>query len=627
MLRVIQQLTALLLMWAMFMAPLQASVPSNLYVLAPPSVDDIMRSMGPDAQGLQIQAENIPDIFTLTSGRIDEDAKKFIVQQPYISGRWMGGHAVIEYARDLSYTLISVYDKKGKRQRIYSVTAQPKTKQAAKKLAQAKEAPVPDEAFPVTATADIPEPEDFEATPPKEDKPRPSKSRKSPERGQSIDSELTPVKSTGAGGFEWDDEAGAYVSKKGKRSRSVESVSLDTAKKGVTSNDRKPVSSVVRTPPAPEGRNGGTTKEPVGVPVADVVSSDVPSTEDLLASEPIPEKPMLTVSSAAPSKPKRGTAERAAKPSEMVWDDDAGAYVPAKGPSVAAAAAPALPEKRSAVSAEADRILAAYEEREPRSKKRKRDSQKIADMMESAPVAVAEVSKSLEPSAPEPASPESAGPDTGSADAWVPKATPPRPKNADVEDPALAAAMKVASLPKPVRGGASSASIDDLLKMAAQSKTAVPSEGDAWVPKSQTSAARRTEADINAELARVRQMESRQKKAEEASKLPVVHQDVNNPEEGVLPIHAFEKFSGPRFGRHREYERRVYWGKRAQAPVKDYDFYVDEVDRKKEYQVIYYYRKGKVPKLVAQERFGDVKFLSNYDVDVSKSGKPKITTY
>ena len=32
----------------------------------------------------------------------------------------MGGKVVIEYARDLSYTLVSVYDKAGNRQRIYS---------------------------------------------------------------------------------------------------------------------------------------------------------------------------------------------------------------------------------------------------------------------------------------------------------------------------------------------------------------------------------------------------------------------------------------------------------------------------------------------------------------------------
>src|SRR5687768_9461573 len=101
--------------------PLPATIPSNVVVLAPPSLEDILRSMGPDGQGLQIQRENIPDIFTLTAGRIDEDAKKFIVVQPYIAGRWMGGKAVIEYARDLSYTIISVYDKAGKRQRIYSV--------------------------------------------------------------------------------------------------------------------------------------------------------------------------------------------------------------------------------------------------------------------------------------------------------------------------------------------------------------------------------------------------------------------------------------------------------------------------------------------------------------------------
>jgi len=84
-------------------------------------MQDIAIAMGPDAKGLHISQEALPDLFALTASRIEENPKQFIVEQPYVEGRWQGGKAVIEYARDLSYTLVSVYDKTGHRQRIYSV--------------------------------------------------------------------------------------------------------------------------------------------------------------------------------------------------------------------------------------------------------------------------------------------------------------------------------------------------------------------------------------------------------------------------------------------------------------------------------------------------------------------------
>jgi len=89
--------------------------------IVPATLQDILRAMGPDAKGLALSQDALPDLFTLTASRIEESPKHFVVEQPYQSGRWQGGKAVIEYARDLSYTLVSVYDKEGHRQRIYSV--------------------------------------------------------------------------------------------------------------------------------------------------------------------------------------------------------------------------------------------------------------------------------------------------------------------------------------------------------------------------------------------------------------------------------------------------------------------------------------------------------------------------
>ena len=106
-----------------------------------------------------------------------------------------------------------------------------------------------------------------------------------------------------------------------------------------------------------------------------------------------------------------------------------------------------------------------------------------------------------------------------------------------------------------------------------------------------------------------------------------VRSDVNNPEEGVLPVSTFEKFSGPMYGRHREYERRFYPGKKSKKSSMDYDFYVEEIDRKKEIHNVYFYKhqKGKAPKLVAVERHDRVSFLGNYDIE--KEDKGKISSY
>jgi hypothetical protein len=57
---------------------------------------------------------------------------------------------------------------------------------------------------------------------------------------------------------------------------------------------------------------------------------------------------------------------------------------------------------------------------------------------------------------------------------------------------------------------------------------------------------------------------------------------------------------------------------------KEYDFYVDEVDRKKETHNVYFYKnmgKDEAPKLIAMQKHSKVTFLGNYDVDKEDSGK------
>jgi hypothetical protein len=132
------------------------------------------------------------------------------------------------------------------------------------------------------------------------------------------------------------------------------------------------------------------------------------------------------------------------------------------------------------------------------------------------------------------------------------------------------------------------------------------------------------QVDLNKEIQRVRAEERR--RAVPEKKAPI-KRDVNNPEEGVLPVSSFEKFSGSMYGRHREYERRFYPGKLKKSSAPQHDFYVDEVDRKKEFHNIYFYQyqKGKPPRLVAVQRHEKVSFRSNYDID--KEDKGKLSTY
>src|SRR5579864_2917132 len=70
------------------------------------SYQEIISAMGPDALGLQFDPDTLPDISTLTMSRFEDKSQNFIVEHPYTSGRWRGGKAVVEYARDLSYALV-----------------------------------------------------------------------------------------------------------------------------------------------------------------------------------------------------------------------------------------------------------------------------------------------------------------------------------------------------------------------------------------------------------------------------------------------------------------------------------------------------------------------------------------
>ena len=93
--------------------------------IAPATAQEILQTLGPDGEGLLLSADDLPDLFTVTSRGIERDAQQFVIEKPYASGRWKGGKAVMEFSRDLSYTRVSVYDRTGRRQRLYSVPQAP----------------------------------------------------------------------------------------------------------------------------------------------------------------------------------------------------------------------------------------------------------------------------------------------------------------------------------------------------------------------------------------------------------------------------------------------------------------------------------------------------------------------
>ncbi len=672
--------------------------------IAPASARDITEALGPDARGLTISQDILPDLFALTASRIEENPKQFTVVQPYLAGRWKGGRVVIEYARDLSYTLVSVYDKEGHRQRIYSVRT------------TFSEHVARQEAQEVPTTQSDNEGWGKSGSPPQE-AARPAEEARSewtarPEADQADrKSSAKPAQSANVqptesaqvtAGFEWDEASGSYVPvaaagatiSSGETTKAAENKETPSTRRrrkrhheetvvaSARTSQSPPLAQRQNTLPAPmqdsgiwlpsdnkakAARTSGAevkaanatweerpTSEPAeqkttrkkrrkhsdasapvektappsentkasedwvpksiqeappantkGTQVAKrAVEGEVPSTEDLL-SGPSPTMPASTETSAPAPAEKRSRRRRAKA---------AAAEEPAPPPAQAQASAqapepPPPPTKLAAAPVSVPPPAEAEARQE-------RGSPEAARQGRSAP----------SPAAPVPSTEDlldksstNSGPDTSGSDAWVPKAVP---KAVVADVPAQEAAkesMKVAMVP---RSAPVDNSVDNLLKMANEGKGEMPRESDTWVPKK--TATPKPDVDLNKELLRVRAEEK--KNAAPKPKVQVRH-DINNPEEGVLPVSSFEKFSGPMYGRHREYERRFYPGKKQKSKVPDHDFYVDEVDRKKEIHNVYYYQhqKGKAPRLVAVERHDKVSFMGNYDIE--KEDKGKVSSY
>ena len=568
--------------------------------IVPASVPEIIAALGPDANGLTLSQEALPDLFTLTANRIDEDSKLFTIQQPYTSGRWKGGKAVIEYARDLSYTLVSVYDREGHRQRIYSVSTQ-FTEHVEHLKVQAKEPPpVAHEPAPPSAVAAAKEAEAHHS-------------------------------------YGWDDARGAYVPV--VASAAAEAVDAEEKKPAVrpsTTTAEAPAQSVAKAPPAQKHKRRHPREEttPAAAPAAKVQvdnvtwverrpagsketpqESPVPNKQNHPAeSVPAARKPAVLVSSApavalvkpppVESKPPPSSRDQWV-PAEVVKNPVVDQSVPSEDellgltPTASKQSVPKPPvqePKKKAVPVKKPVPAPVVAE---------------AEKVESAP-APPPASENL----PKPAAMAVApGPDTSEGDAWVPKKTP-KPVVESVKPPQEP--VQVAMIPKPAPVDNS---VENILKIANEKGAKESHESDTWVP--QKTQKPNLEVDIDREVQRIRAQENKQAAERKTAR---IKRDVNNPEEGVLPVSSFEKFSGSMYGRHREYERRFVPGKNKLAKVPDHDFYVDEIDRKKEIHNIYYYvhQKGRGPRLIAVERHEKVTFLGNYDIEKEDSGKISI---
>jgi hypothetical protein len=588
--------------------------------ISPASARDIKFALGPDAGGLALSQDHLPDLFALTASRIEEDPRKFKVEEPYLSGRWKGGKAVIEYARDLSYTLVSVYDKDGHRQRIYSVSSR----------------------FNEHVAPEIEESEtvvDVDNAETQSPPPRPSPSSVSGEATKkSVSSSKREIKVN----YEWDDAKGAYVpveSNEGAvvveetpKTQEVQPSAQATSETRSTSSSHTSkrrrhhhhqsemeVASAQGTPaqnalPAPMAESG------VWLPPANSTRDQTKSVKSQERATKVKagdatwvEKPSESNSAATNTKTNDEWVPKSIGESQSSANSAVSSSSPQEAPP---------PPRRRHRTHHKTSVTASPATPEAAPETAPAPSSPATPVEAPIPQPSSQVNESAVPSTEEliAGSGSKTGPDTSSSDKWVPKATPkPSPQELAAEE-APPPPTQVAMIPKakPVDN-----SVDNLLRMAEQGKGEMPHDSDKWVP--QKAAATNTETELNKEIARVREQERQQQQAAAKPKVVLKH-DINNPEEGVLPVSSFEKFSGPLYGRHREYERRFYPGKYVKSKI-PHDFYVDEVDRKKEIHNVYLYQhlKGKAPKLVAVERHDKVSFMGNYDIE--KEDKGKITEY
>ncbi|HVO32297.1 MAG TPA: hypothetical protein VMU17_00175, partial [Elusimicrobiota bacterium] len=421
------------------------------------SFQDIVSSLGPDALGLNFIAERLPDVNALEASRLEGRGEKFIVEHPYTGGRWKGGKAVVEYARDLSYAIVSIYDKDGHRQRIYSVTPRAVERekpltvgQLAAERGETETPPEANEAPPAEAAPAV-ESKPAEPPPPPASSRHSKKSRKSKTQtpAQTQAPAAAPVDSSAAmaaevaaktNGFEWNDDVGAYVPVGGRASPaspdSVPSFPLASATRTPAASAAPSESPIAAKPPAAstaeaesappqtETTSGRKSKKKKRAPESTAPASDQSAPPMTVASLPKSAPPPAESWTPTPAPPSAGSgaqvvADQVPSTEELLGisnksssgkSSDNSIPAPAPSPSATAPPAPVVAQSAAQPAASASSEPSTTHKRSRKKRRASGTSSSSAGTDQSVPSSG-------------PASTKAQGPANPSGDDWVPSQT------------------------------------------------------------------------------------------------------------------------------------------------------------------------------------------------------------
>ncbi|OGR89923.1 MAG: hypothetical protein A2992_00905 [Elusimicrobia bacterium RIFCSPLOWO2_01_FULL_59_12] len=508
-------------------------------------------------------------------GTISRGLRGTFTVRHYVSGPWAGGTAIIELASDLSYAEIRIFDFEGSLQRIYSV--QPNAQKGRldpssvnNPLAMVQQASPPSAVSGQSDAMNVVRSREREAA-------VAAQTAQAVKAGQE---ERAAERSAPQG------RAGTVSNKAGSIVEGSTLAAIEAAESERMSPKRRLVR-VRRKRPRKTPKNALDT--PLSGPGSqyeyyyeDVVVVDKPAQPDDPAAS---EKPVQTAA-AAPEPP---AAKTSPEPVQVASSRMSPSVTPRGGSLPAPSASSAydeagLPDVTQAVQENQTESAA--------SRSRRRQRETVAEDIREAQKAAARLD----------------------SDQWTPKSGAAAP----LSDAELGLVPLEGSGSSPARRARRRTQEDEMVPMSEEVRRGgrVTEGSEAWSPSATAPKLSAKEQQTLAMLNNLKQV----------APVPVVkvNRDVNNPEEGVKPFYSLEKFSGPQYGRHREFERRVIYKQNRKSAVKGYEFYIDEVDRKQEKHYLYYYKvdpKTKKAKLIATEKHEQVAFLSNYDIGSEDKGK------
>lgn len=545
--------------------------------------------MAQDLQGLDLPSS----LFKVPEGENSEIPGRVIIRY-YRNGPWKGGKAVVECARDLSYAEIRIYNKDNDLVRIYSRKAHMQNLERRPPLAEAApsaEVPVPPQrANTVESGAGLSSPPQRSATGSSEmASPLQNERNPAPEVAKSPSVVTIPH-----GQFvtvsELKDSDNAEPAPPPQAASTVLPPSPSTNASSPNPATLAPSPTLVGAGQGAQGKNPAKQSvnnlNPVAVvpPALPARAASKPSVvPEPVLSGGVENRSVASAQNLAVPAPSAGFARSEAGRGSPPQQNAAAKSSPPEPAQVASA----VPESKAPLP-KTEAMTAPFQEVAPLPTK----DEQLKETVQEAQQAQAQ--------------------STLDSDAWTPQPVPPP---AAEREPVAVSAARQTPAKRRAQAAEKPLSEAEQMQRAVQLAKRTSLESDSWSPKPV-----RLQAEKEPDFSFL-------EKIKPPTQKPAIKQDIGNPEEGVLPVNSFDKFDGPMYGRHREFERRVIYTHNRRSPVKGYDFYVDEVNRKEEYHHLYYYKfdKHQKPKLIAVEKHDHVTFLSNYDV--GREGKGKITTY